>query len=93
MCMRRLTIATKGCGQLTSNETYFSDSWFSSVKNTEEAMDAGADYCEPVKTSHNGLCLATLEKLIKDWQGELYLVMNSTPPVPGEKKLLAIGYK
>ena len=32
-CMKRLDIDTKGCGQLTSNDTYFSDSWFSSVKN------------------------------------------------------------
>ena len=30
--MKRLDIATKGCGQLTSNNTYFSDSCFSSVK-------------------------------------------------------------
>ena len=32
-CTRRLAIATKGWGQLTSNDTYFADSWFSSVKN------------------------------------------------------------
>ena len=50
--MRRLIMATKGCGQLTSNDTYFSDSWFSSVKTAEEAMAEGVDYCEPVKTSH-----------------------------------------
>ena len=25
-CTKRLAIATKGCGQLTSNDTYFSDS-------------------------------------------------------------------
>ena len=24
-CMKRLSIATKGCGQLTSNDTYFAD--------------------------------------------------------------------
>ena len=34
-CMKRLAIATKGCVQLTSNDTYFSDSWFSSVKTAE----------------------------------------------------------
>ena len=28
-CMKRLMIDTKGCGQLVSNENYFSDSWFS----------------------------------------------------------------
>ena len=26
VCMKRLAIATKGCGQLTSNDTYFADS-------------------------------------------------------------------
>ena len=31
--IKRLAIATKGCGQLTSNDTYFADSWFSFVKN------------------------------------------------------------
>ena len=51
-CIKRLSISTKGCSQLTSNDTYFSGSWFSSVKNDEEAMAAGVDYCRPVKTSH-----------------------------------------
>ena len=31
-CMKRLDIATKGCDQLTSNDTYFAEIWFSSVK-------------------------------------------------------------
>ena len=31
-CMKRVAIATKGCGQLTSNYTYFANSYFSSVK-------------------------------------------------------------
>ena len=35
VCMKRLSIATKGCGQLTSNNTYFSNSWFSSVRTAE----------------------------------------------------------
>ena len=60
-CMKRLVIATKGCGQLTSNNTYFADSWFSSVKNAEEMADAGVYYCGPVKTIHKGFCLSTLE--------------------------------
>ena len=33
-CMKRLMMATKGCDQLTSNETYFYDIWFSGVKTT-----------------------------------------------------------
>ena len=40
-CMRRLDIATKGRDQLTSNNTYFSDSWFSSVKTAEEMAATG----------------------------------------------------
>ena len=42
--MKRLAIANKGCGQLTSNDNYFSDSWFSSVKTSDEAMAAGVEY-------------------------------------------------
>ena len=42
--MKRLSIATKGCVKLISNETYFTDSWFSSVKTSELAMAAGVDY-------------------------------------------------
>ena len=51
-CMKRLAIATKGCGQLTSNYTYFTNSWFSSVKTAEGMSAAGVDYCGPVKTIH-----------------------------------------
>ena len=43
-CMKRLAIATKGCGQLTSNDTYFADSWFSSVKTDEEMAASGVNY-------------------------------------------------
>ena len=58
-CTKRLAMANKGCGQLTSNETYFADIWFSGVKMAEEAMHFGVDYCKPVKMSHKGLCLST----------------------------------
>ena len=68
-CMKRLAIATKGCGQLKSSDTYFSDIWFSFVKSAEEMAAAGVDYCVPVNTSHKGFCLATLEKLMKYWPG------------------------
>ena len=78
-------------GQLTSNDTYFSDSWFSSVNTAEEMAAAGVDYCGPVKTIHKGFCLDTLEKLMKDWPGGSYLVLKSTPRFPGESPLLAIG--
>ena len=52
VCMKRLAIATRGCVQLTPNDTYFADSWFSSVKTAEDAMAAGVDYCGTAKTSH-----------------------------------------
>ena len=58
--MKILPMATKGCAQLKSNETYFADRWFSVVKTDEEASAEEVNYCETVKTSHNGFCLATL---------------------------------
>ena len=69
VCMKRLAISAKGRGQLTSNNTYFADSWFSSVKTAEEMAAEGVNYCGPVKTSHKGFCLAMLEKLMKYWPG------------------------
>ena len=90
--MKRLSIATKGCVQLTSNDTYFSDRWFSSIKTAEEVMAAGVDYCGPVKTIHKGFCLATLENSINNWPVGSYLVMKINPIVPGVIPLLAIGY-
>ena len=92
-CMKRLAISAKGCGQLTSNDAYFAYIWFSSVKTTEEMAAAGVDYCGPVKTIHKGFCLDTLEKLMKYCPGGSYLVLKSTPRFPGERTLLAIGYK
>ena len=58
--MKRLMTATKKCNQLNSNETYFEYSWLSGVKTAEEAMAEGVDYFVPVKTSHAGMCPATL---------------------------------
>ena len=92
-CMKRLAIATKGCGQLASNDTYFADIWFIFVKTAEDMAAAGVDYFGPVKTSHKGFYLTTLEKLMKDLLGRSYLVMKINPRFPGERPLLAIGYK
>ena len=52
-------MATKRCVQLTSNDTYFVDLWFSGVKAADEAMPEGVDYCGTVKVSHK----VFLEKL------------------------------
>ena len=67
MCMVRLMMTKKGCGQLASNHIYFSDSWFSGVKTYEDAMTEGVGYCGLVKTGHKGFCPATLEILMKEW--------------------------
>ena len=91
-CMKRLIMATKGYGQIRSNDTYFSGIWFSGVKTAEEAMAEGVDYFGPVKTIHKGFCLSTLENLMKDWRESSYLVMKSTPIVPVRRPLMAIGY-
>ena len=77
-CIKRLSIATKGCVQPTSNNTYFADSCLSSVKTSEEAMAVGVDYCGLAKMIRKGFCLATLEKLTGDWPGGSYIVMKIT---------------
>ena len=51
-CTKRLMMATKVCGQLTSNDTYFDDIWFSVVQTDDEVITEGVDYCGPVKASH-----------------------------------------
>ena len=92
-CMKGLMMAKKGCGQLTSNDTYFSYSWLIGLKPAEEDMAMGVNSGGTVKTSHKSFCLATLEKLIKDWPGGSYLFMKITPRVPGVIPLMFIGYK
>ena len=93
MCMKRLAIVTKGCGQLTSNYTSFADIWFSSVKTAEEVMASRVNYFGILKTRHKGFFLATIEIMMKYWPGGSYLVMKSTPRVYGGIPLMAIGYK
>ena len=46
-------------------------------------MAAGFNRCGSLKTTHKGFCLATLEKLTKDWLGLSYIVMKSNLRVPG----------
>ena len=93
VCMKRLAMDSKGCVQMTSNYTYFTYGWSSSVETAEDVMAAGVDYCGPAKTTHKGFYMATLETLITDWPVGSYLVINSTPRVPGGRPLLATGYK
>ena len=63
--MKIISKATKGCGNFSSNDTFFSDSYNRRVKTLEEANAEGVDYCRPVKTSNKRFCIATSEKLIK----------------------------
>ena len=67
--MKRPAIDTKECVQMTSNDTYFADNWFSYVKTAEEAIAAGVNYCGPAKMSDKDFCLAMLENFMKDWPG------------------------
>ena len=53
-------MAKKGCGQMMSKYTYFTDSWFSGLKTAEEAMAEGVDYCGPMKTSNKRFSLYIL---------------------------------
>ena len=61
-----------------SNDTYFDDSWFSVLKTSEEAIAKGVYYYGQVKTTHKDFCLATLEKLMKNWPGGSYLIIKIT---------------
>ena len=91
--MNRLAMATKGCGKITSNETYFSDIFFSFVKTSEEEIPEGVDYCGPEKRIHKSFCLSTFENLMKYCPGGKYIFMKSTPRFSGGIPLLAIEYK
>ena len=46
-----------------------------------------------MNTNTKGLYKDTIEKLTKDWPGGSYLVSRSKPMVPGDRQLIAIGYK
>ena len=69
------------------------NSWFASKKTTEAAMELGAEFIGMVKTNTKGFCKETIEKLTKDWPGGSYPVLRSKPMVPGDRTLIAIGYK
>ena len=56
-------------------------------------MEVGAELIVMVKTNTKGLCKETIENLTKDWTGGSYLVLRIKPMVPGDRPLIAIGYK
>ena len=51
-------------------------------------MAEGVDQCGPMKTSHKGFFLDTLEKLMKEWTGGSHLVININQRVPGDRPLM-----
>ena len=57
--MKITTKATKGCGKLSPDETFFTGMCFSGVTTAEESNSEIVDYYGPVKTSHKGFFLAT----------------------------------
>ena len=63
------------------------------MKTVEEAMAEGVNYHGMDKTSHKVFCIATFEKLMKEWPGGSYLVMKNTPRANGDRLIMAIGYK
>ena len=46
-----------------------------------------------MKTSHKVFCLATSEKLVKDWSVGSYFVLKINTIFTGDIQLVAIGYK
>ena len=90
-CRKRLMMDTKVCGQLTSNNTYFSDIWFSGVKTSQEAMSEGVDYCRPVKKIHKDFCLAAFKKVDKRLAGSVISCYEEYSKSSWCRKLMAIG--
>ena len=89
--------ATKGVGQKSikgwKKDFFLFDSWFASNKAAEYAMEVDAELIGMVNTNTKGLCKEAIEKLTKDRPGGSYLVFSSKPMVPGDRFLIAIGYK
>ena len=56
-------------------------------------MEVGVELIGMVKTNNKGLCKDKIWKLTKDWPGGSYLVLRSKPMVPGDRTIIAMGYK
>ena len=56
-------------------------------------MEVSAKLIGMVKTNIILFCKETIEKLAKDCPGGSYLVLRSKPMLPGDRPLIAIGYK
>ena len=56
-------------------------------------MKVSAELIGMVKTNTKEFCKETIEKLTKYWPGGSYLMLRSKPMIPGDRPLIAIGYK
>ena len=56
-------------------------------------MEVGAELVGMVNTNTKGLCKEKIDNLTKDWPGGSYLVLMRKPMVPGDRPLIAVGYK
>ena len=92
-CMKRIMKGARGWVQLSSNDTFFVDRWFSGVKTAEEANTEGVYFCGSTKKSNKGVFLATLEKLMKECPGGSHIFMKSNPIFHGDIPLMEIGHK
>ena len=73
-------------------ESFYGDSWFSSVTVCDWLASKGMAYVGALKTSHRFFPKDDLESVMKAWPSGSYLVMECTTPKKGNK-LLAIGYR
>ena len=96
-CTKILMEDTKGLGQRalkrSTRDLFLFNSWFSSNKAADTAYSIGVDLIGVAKNITKVFCKDTIEGLTKDWPGRSYIVLSSKPMVPGERPILAIGYK
>ena len=96
-CSKRLVEETKGLRHRalkgSKRDFFLFGSWFLSKKPAEEAASVGVDFIGMVKNNTKGFCKSRIEGLTKYWPGRSYIVMKRKPMVPGERRLLGIGYK
>ena len=89
--------ATKGIGQKSikggTKDCFLFDSWFASNNAAEAATEIFAELIGMAKTNNKGFCKEIIEKLTMDWPGGSYLVLRRKHMVPGDRLLIAIGYK
>ena len=63
------------------------------MKSAGAAASIGVDFIGMVKTNTKGFCKAKIEGLTKYWPDGSCTVSRSRHMVPGERRILAIGYK